>query len=170
MNMRRIALLVLVLCACFALTISAAGGNFGEFDVFDTTEQTTEAPAEQTTESPETTEPNQTETTPAETETTAPEGTTDPGSTTEPEGSVSGEETSDPAGTETEGGEVTTERPGAQTTEPNEAPSESETQSEQGSDTPLPLPLILAVLGVLFVGCIAVVAFVLIKYARAQKA
>ena len=47
MNMKKIALLVLVLCACFALTIGAAGSNFGEFDVFET-EQTTETPTEET--------------------------------------------------------------------------------------------------------------------------
>ncbi|MBQ2256958.1 MAG: hypothetical protein II330_08835, partial [Clostridia bacterium] len=79
---------------------------------------------------------------------------------------------SEPAQSEsgTEGGEGTTERPDVQTTEPVESPGESETQPEQGSDMPLPLPLILAVLGVFGVGCVVLVVIVLIKYARAQKA
>ena len=80
---------------------------------------------------------------------------------------MSGEETSEPAGTES--GEVTTSNPGEQTTQPTGTQGEGETQSEQGDDNPLPLSLILAVLGVVGVGCIVAVVFALIKYARAAR-
>ena len=118
-------------------------------------------------------------TAPAETETTIPEEST----TTPSEESVTDGETTEPAETEPESGEGSTERPDVQTTEPIETPSESaspsesatpsesETQPEQGASTlPVSLPLILAGLGVLAVGCIAVVVVVMIKYFRAQRA
>ena len=179
-----IGFLILLSCCLMLLSVSVFADNFGledDFGDLDTTEQTTEAPGEQSSEltdgtdtdsegttAPEgTTEPAGTESDSGE-QTSAPEGTSGGMSeTTEPEESVSGEETSDPAGTDTESGDVTTERPDVQTTEPVESPSESETQSEQGTNMPLPFPVILAVLGVLGVGCIAVVVFVLIKYVRA---
>ena len=184
-NMRWIFLLV-ALCYCLAISVSADDGNFGEVDIFGSTEATTTDPGEQTTEpaisgtegptTAPTTEPATSNTEP----TTEPESSTS--ETTPPEESVSGEETSEPAETETEPDEGTTERPDVQTTEPTESPSESvtssenerpdesETQPEQGASMPISLPIILAGLGVLAVGCVAVVVVVMIKYFRAQKA
>ena len=70
-NMRWI-LLLLALCFCFVIQISADDGNFGEIDVFETTgEQTAEPEStepEQPTTEPESTEPEQTTTEPESTE------------------------------------------------------------------------------------------------------
>ena len=167
--MKYIAVLFALMCA-LTLSVCADDWFIGDWDDFE--ETTVETTSPDVTTEPETT----TEPVTSEPETSTEEETTDPESstseTTAPEESVSGEETSAPAQSEsgTQGGEGTTERPDVQTTEPDENPSESGTQSEQGSGSPLPLPLILAVLGVFGVGCIALVVFVLIKYARAQKA
>lgn len=176
MRMKKTVWIVLAVCFCVVmLTVSAFADNYGGEDDFGvlggSSEAATTEPAETVT-----TEPGATETTTepvvSEPESSTAEETSDPdaseSATTEPKGSVSGEETSEPA--ETGSGDATTERPDVQTTEPVESPSESETQSEQGTNMPLPLPVILAVLGVLCIGCIVVVAIVLIKYTRAQQA
>ncbi len=176
MRMKKPIWIIFALCFCVGmLTVNALADNYGGGDDFGvlggSSEVTTTEPAESVTAEPGVTESSTAEGT-TEPESSTTEDTSEPDAseseTTAPEESVSGEETSEPAETET--GDVTTERPGDDaTTEPTESPSESETQSEQGTDMPLPLPLILGVLGVLSVGCIAVVVFVLIKYAHAQK-
>ena len=186
----RYIVMLLALVSVFALAVCADDGFMGGWDDLTpsettTFEDTTEPEETETTETPGTTDAEDTETT-SEPETSTAEDTSEPevsgseeqttepessaGETTAPEESVSGEQTSEPAENEssTESGDATTERPDVQTTEPAEVPSETETQ--QGGGSSLPLPLILGVLGAFGVGCIALVVFVLIKYARAQKA
>ena len=185
-------ILVIAILACFSLlVVCAEDDNYGEDIEFGTpAPDTTEPEQSETTTEPESSTADAT-TAPAETETTIPEEST----TTPSEESVTAGETTEPAETEPESGEGSTERPDVQTTEPIETPSESasasesvtpsesaspsesatpsesETQPEQGASTlPVSLPLILAGLGVLAVGCIAVVVVVMIKYFRAQKA
>ena len=167
--MKYIAVLFALMCA-LTLSVCADDWFIGDWDDFEETTVETTSP-DVTTEPETTTEPVTSEPEAStEEDTTEPEPSTS--ETTAPEESVSGEQTSEPAETEsgTDGGDVTTERPDVQTTEPAEVPSETETQQGQGGGSSLPLPLILGVLGAFGVGCIALVVFVLIKYARAQQA
>ena len=177
MRKMKFVLLVLALCACLVVTISADDGNYGEDIEFGTPGETTVEPETESSTEEQTTEPVTSET---GEQTTEPETSETEDQTTEPVTSESEEVATEPDTSESE--EVTTEPDGSvtedQTTEPaasgtdapaTTSPAESETSGDQEKPWMLPIPVIFITIGVVGIGGIVLLVILLRMYFRAQQ-
>ena len=167
----KITLLLLALCCSFALSIGAANqprDNFGEVDVFESQEVTTEPDTETSTEEVTTEPESESDTSESEQATTEPDDSESGEETTEPDASASEEVTTEPDASESD--EVTTEPDASGTDAPvTTRPAESETEDDEETPWMLPIPVIFITIGVVGVGGIVVLVILLRMYFRAQQ-